>query len=138
MKRRNNNKKFVYISVIIIVVLLIVIKNIFVGKPQKIYKEYVKKYEAAVEKYLNENSSLIGESTTYTYDDMTKILVDNGYIEEFSDQSVEVGSEPILVSKNSGNISFHNYYNEQTLENGFEMTFKKGDKTYTCTKNNCK
>ena len=140
-RRRNNsdNSKFIWFLIIGIVIVVIVIGKFLIGDNSiNVYKEYVKKYEEAVLKYAGEELEQNHQTTTYQYSDFTDLLVSKGYLEKWEDSNVILEAEPIILEKKDGNTYFYNYYNQETVENRFEVKFSKADKVYVCTKNECK
>lgn len=142
MRRKRNNSnssKGIWLFIIGIIVVVIVIGKFFIGdNSMNIYKDYVKSYEEAVLKYSNDQLGSTHQMTTYQYKDFTELLIGIGYLEEWKDTNVVLEADPIILEKKDGNTSFYNYYNLETFENRFEIKFTKADKTYTCTKNECK
>lgn len=138
MRRQNSHFGGVLFAVIAVVVLTILIviyasKNNFT----KEYANYVKTYEDAFLEYANKDLPS-DYSIVYDYDELTDVLISKGYLTKFSDNSVEISSNPITFEKTNNKVSFYNYNNSTTLENRFELLFKKGSKEYTCTKIECR
>lgn len=138
MRRQNSyfgGVLFAVIAVIVLTVLIVIYasKNNFT----KEYANYVKTYEDAFLEYANKDLPS-DYSIVYDYDELTDVLISNGYLTKFSDNSVEISSNPITFEKTNNKVSFYNYNNTTTLENRFELLFKKGSKEYTCTKIECR
>lgn len=138
MRRQNSyfgGVLFAVIAVIVLTVLIVIYasKNNFT----KEYANYVKTYEDAFLEYANKDLPS-DYSIVYDYDELTDVLISNGYLTKFSDNSVEISSNPITFEKVNNKVSFYNYNNTTTLENRFELLFKKGSKEYTCTKIECR
>lgn len=138
MRRQNSyfgGVLFAVIAVIVLTVLIVIYasKNNFT----KEYANYVKTYEDAFLEYANKDLPS-DYSIVYDYDELTDVLISNGYLTKFSDNSVEISSNPITFEKINNKVSFYNYNNSTTLENRFELLFKKGNKEYTCTKIECR
>lgn len=138
MRRQNSHFGGILFAVIIVVVLTVVIviyasKNNFT----KEYADYVKTYENAFLEYANKDLPS-DYSIIFDYNDLTDELINKGYLTKFDDNSVEISSNPITFEKVNNKVSFYNYNNTTTLENRFELLFKKGSKEYTCTKIECR
>lgn len=138
MRRQNSHFGGVLFAVIAVIVLTVLIviyasKNNFT----KEYANYVKTYEDAFLEYANKDLPS-DYSIVYDYDELTDVLISKGYLTKFSDSSVEISSNPITFEKTNNKVSFYNYNNSTTLENRFELLFKKGSKEYTCTKIECR
>ena len=135
MRRKSGVGKYIFIGIVIVVICLFLVKTI-INSSNKKYTNYVKKYEDAVISY--SEKELHESNKTYSFNEMTKILIDNGYLKEFEDTSVLLSGEEINIQISSYGVSVHNYVNETTLENRFEIVFEKDGTKHICTKNECR
>lgn len=138
MRRQNGNYGKVVFGIIVVVVLGISIfyltnKN----NLTEVYREYVVDFEEALIEYSEKELGQEYAPVLYDYDELEKLLIEKGYLEELEDTNVKVSALPVTLSKTNWATTFYNYNNTTTFENRFEITFQKGNKEYTCTKNAC-
>lgn len=140
MSRRKESKAVYYIVFGIIAIILVgyIFINYISKNKYKMYTDYVLEYSKAIEEYSDKELGQNLSVTNYAYSDMTNILKNSGYLNDFKDSSVMITSEPIVLSKQDWKTSYYNYYNTTTLENRFEIKFTKNGKVYTCTKVECR
>lgn len=135
MRRSKSGNKVVYIIIAVIVVGILVGKFFTGGGSEKKYTKYVKEFEDAIYEYcendLNSNSEVI------SFEDLKDVLISKDYVKKFDDPSVLLSADDILITKKDGEISFYNYSNAGTYENGFMIKFNHNNKIYNCTKNKC-
>ena len=138
MRRQNGNYGKVVFGIIVVVVLGISIfyltnKN----NLTEVYREYVVDFEEALIEYSEKELGQEYAPVLYDYDELEKLLIEKGYLEELEDTNVKVSALPVTLSKTNWATTFYNYNNTTTFENRFEITFQKGNKEYICTKNSC-
>ena len=136
MRRSKSNNKVVYIIIAVIVVGIIAGKFFIGGGSEKKYTKYVKEFEDAIYEYCE--NDLNSNSESISFDELKNLLLSKDYVKEFEDPSVLLSADDIQITKKDGEISFYNYSNAGTYENGFMIKFNHNNKIYNCTKNKCK
>ena len=136
--RRNkiSMSKIVLLIIVFLVGFVLAIKLLF-KNGNKDYINYVNEYESAIGKYIA-TDIIDGTEVTYNFEELNDILISKGYINKYSDNSVAVSADNILIKKNGNNMEYYNYANITTLENRFELKFEKNNKQVICTKNECR
>ena len=140
MRRRNNNSmsKIVFIVIGVIVLFIIAAKIFMGGSSNNEYTKYVVKFASALEEYADKELPANYSPVIYEYDEIKEKLISAGYLQEFGNTEVTVTSNPITISKENYDVVFYNYNNPTTLENRFELKFRRGNIEQTCTKVECK
>ena len=139
MRRKGLQIEKTFLVVIVLVAVFLIAFKVFSGgSDEKEYIKYVNGFEEAINNYADKDLAANTDAVSYEYKELKKILIDKGYLKEFKNTKVEVSGEPIVLSKKDYKITFYNYNNTTTMENRFELQFKRDNRTYTCTKKECK
>ena len=138
MRRRKSKKNgMVYFIVFILIAFLVACKLLMGGRGEEQYKKYVSDFSSAVEQYgKNDLENGFGPQSI-SYNELKNILISKGYFIEFDNQSVTITGDDITISKSDNTLSFYNYNNLSTMENGLRLKFNYNGKDYLCTKNKC-
>lgn len=138
MRKRSNSKSgIIYIIVIVLLIMVIVGKFLMSNRGEEQYKKYVNDFSSAIEQYgKNDLENGFGPQS-FSYNDLKQILISKGYFIEFDNQSVSISGDDITISKSDNTLSFYNFNNLTTMENGLRLKFNYNGKEYICTKNTC-
>lgn len=139
MRRQNSSFGKVVFGIIVVVVLAVLVFKL-AGKNSmtESYRQYVSDFEEALTEYSDKELGSELSQILYEYDELESLLINKGYLEEFEDSNIVISADPVTISKTNFVTTYYNYNNTTTLENRFEIKFKKSNKEYICTKNECK
>lgn len=139
MRRQNSSFGKVVFAIIVVVVLAVLVFKL-AGKNSmtESYRQYVNDFEEALTEYSDKELGSELSQVLYEYDELESLLINKGYLEAFEDSNIVISADPVTISKTNFITTYYNYNNTTTLENRFEIKFKKSNKEYICTKNECK
>ena len=135
MRRSKKSSGVIYIIIAVIVIGIIVGKFLISGNSEKKYMKYVESFEKGIYEYCN--NDLSSDTTVISFDELKELLIGRGYVNEYDDPSVLLLGDDINISRVNGEVSFYNYKNTNTYENGFMIKFNHNNKIVSCTKNKC-
>ncbi len=137
MRRKGISFSTITIIIIVVCVLFFLgVKVLRIDNDEKKYMEYVAKVQDAIsvysQKYLDNGDHKL------VFDDLKKELISNQFLVEYDDPAVVISADDIVLTKENKKIEYYNYSNTTTFENRFEIKFIKDEKTFVCTKTECR